>query len=410
MRLLVISQFFPYPPINGGRMRAYQMIRGLSGRHRIHLLTFSRSESDLEHIRRLAGFCEEVHVVREQMRRPLSMRAALALFSPAPRSYVMSWSCEMNALVSDQAYRRKFDAAIAFGLRNAVYLKPLRGVVRVVDNENIDTAFAARLAEAAPSSLIKFRRKLTWVKSRMYESRIAGLLDAALVVCEEDKQELARLAPALAAGEAIHVVPNGVDLGLLDYRGPEVDRRRIIFPGALTYSANYDSAVYFCNQVMPLITARIPDAGVIITGGAEGVNLAPFRNAANVTLTGFLDDVRPAIAGSAVVVVPTRVGGGTRLKILEAMALGVPVVSTSFGAGGLGAKHGVHLLIGDTPEDFASQVCALMDNWDMRDRIARSAREFVAAHYGWESITQSLNRILESLALSRQGTKECTIV
>jgi glycosyltransferase involved in cell wall biosynthesis len=344
------------------------------------------------------------------MLRPLSVRAALGLFSPAPRSYVMSWSREMNALVSDQAGRRKFDAAIAFGLRNAAYLKPLRGMLRVVDNENIDTAFAARLAEAAPSSFVKFRRKLSWVKSRMHESRIAGLLDAALVVSEEDKQALARIAPALAAGEAIHVVPNGADLGLLDYRGPEVDRRRIIFPGALTYSANYDSAVYFCDQALPLIRARIPDAKMIITGSAEGVDLAPFRDAARVTLTGFLYDVRPAIAESAVVVVPTRVGGGTRLKILEAMALGAPVVSTSFGAAGLGAKHGIHLLIGDTPEDLASQVCTLMNDWDMRNRIARSAREFVAARYGWESITQSLNRILESLVMSREGAGKCATV
>jgi len=129
-----------------------------------------------------------------------------------------------------------------------------------------------------------------------------------------------------------------------------------------------------------------------------------------VTLTGFLDDVRPAIAGSAVVVVPTRVGGGTRLKILEAMALGAPVVSTSFGAGGLGAKHGIHLLIGDTPEEFASQVCALMDDRDMRARIARGAREFVATRYGWESITQSLSGILESLVMSREGADKCATV
>ena len=408
MRLLVISQFFPYPPINGGRMRVYQLVRGLSSRHGVHLLTFSASAGDIDYAGRLKSFCREVHVVREEESRPLSLRAAFGLLSPAPRSYVTSWSREMKVLVSDQASRHRFDAAIAFGLRNAAYLKSLVGMVRVVDNENVDTAFAARLAVESQSSLVKFRRKLTRAKSRIYESKLAGLLDAALVVCEEDKEELARIAPALKARKAIHVVPNGAELALLDYRGPEVDGRQIIFPGALTYSANYDSAAYFCAEILPLIKARIPDAGMIITGSTDGVDTAPFRNVPDVTLTGFLDDPRPAIAGSAVVVVPTRVGGGTRLKILEAMALGTPVVSTSFGAMGLGAKHGTHLLMGDTPGDFAADVCALMKDWELRARITRSARDFVAARYGWESIAQSLNQILESLVMSREEAGKCT--
>ncbi|MDO8682423.1 MAG: glycosyltransferase [Armatimonadota bacterium] len=392
MRLLVISQFFPYPPTNGGRMRTYHLLRGLSKWHKIHLLTFSKSPEDIDYAPELTGFCEQVHIAPDNKGNPLA--SALGFLSPAPRSYVTSRSRDMRFLVNEQVRRYSFDAGLVFGLRNSLYLQPHKQIPLIVDNDNCDTAYMARLVAEAPSSLIKFRRTLTWVKSRLYESRLASTLDAALVVSDEDQKEMALIAPSLQAKRAIHVAPNGADLALLDYRGPEVDHQLITYPGALTYSANYDAAVYFCREVFPLVKALEPECRFSITGNNDGVDLSSFQGKRDVSFTGFLDDVRPAIASSAAVVVPTRIGGGTRLKILEAMALGTPVVSTSFGAAGLGTAHDENILIADTPRDFAYCISRLMRDMELRERITANARIFVAEHYGWESIAEHLNRVI----------------
>lgn len=390
-------------------MRAYQLIRGLSKRHTVHLVAFSASDDDLRYVDVLQSFCEQAHVAHDRRTAIRSLKGAVGLLSPAPRSYVAAWNPEVKVLVDRLVDGGGYDAAIAFGLRNGPYLRSCRGIARIIDNDNCDTEYIARSAAQLTSRLLRFRRKLTWAKSRRYEARLAPRFDAALVVSQEDASALGGIAPALAARGAIHVIPNGADLVLLDYRGPEVDCRQIIFTGALTYSANLDAAVYFVREVFPAIKSRIADAHLVITGSVEGVDVSLFRNRPDVRLTGRLEDVRPEIARSGVVVVPTRVGGGTRLKVLEAMALGTPVVATSFGAMGLGVEHGHNILIGDTPGEFAEQVCRLIESSELRAVMAANGREFVRERYGWDGIVDRLDRVIETTVESVRGGEECRI-
>jgi polysaccharide biosynthesis protein PslH len=409
MNILAISQFFPYPPNNGGRMRAYQLLRGLSKWHSLYLIVFSQSPEDVDHVAHLKTFCRQVHVVSERPAGVPSLRGTLGLLSPVPRSYVASWSRDVAALVDRLARENAFEAGIAFGLRNGRYVLPHRQMARIVDDDNCDTAYIGRLADAAPAGLPKFRRRLTWVKSRLYESKLASEFDAALVVSEDDRRALAEIAPRLAARQAIHVVPNGADLALLDYRGPEVDPDRIISPGALTYSANYDAASFFFNDIFPLIKARRPGSHLVITGATDGVDASMFQGRSDVVLTGNVEDIRPEITASRLAVVPTRIGGGTRLKILEALALGVPVVATSLGAMGLGLHNGREVMIADTPAHFADHVCRLLDDDDLRASLVAKGREFVAGRYGWDSIAASLNEIVGSAVDSTKGAQICAI-
>jgi polysaccharide biosynthesis protein PslH len=410
MKILAISQFFPYPPNNGGRMRAYQLLRGLSRWHSLYLIAFSQSTADIDYVSHLKSFCVQVHVATENAAGSSAVRDVLGLLSPAPKSYVTSWSREVEALVGRLVSEESFDAGIAFGLRNGRYLLPHRQMARIVDDDNCDTAYIARLADAAHPGLPKFRRKLTWVKSRLYESKLASEFDDVTVVSEDDKRALSQIAGRLAARGALHVIPNGADLALLDYRGPEVDPDKIISPGSLTYSANYDATRYFFDHIFPLVKSRKTRARLMITGSTEGADVSMFEGRSDVVLTGNVEDVRPEICSSRLAVVPTRIGGGTRLKILEAMALGTPVVATTLGAMGLGVHNGREVLVGDSPADFADHVCRLMNDDELRSTLVANGRAFVAEHYGWDSIVESLNTVILSAVDSVKGAGQCRIV
>ena len=193
------------------------------------------------------------------------------------------------------------------------------------------------------------------------------------------------------------VVPNGVDLDWYkgDFGAPEPGT--LVFPGALTYNANFDAMTFFLHQVFPLIKARRPGAILRITGKTNGVLVDRLPLDESVILTGYLDDVRPTVAQSWACVVPLRVGGGTRLKVLEAMALGTPVVSTSKGAEGLEVTPGEDILIADEPTEFADAVLRLLDDPALRAKLAANGRRLVRERYGWEQIGKKLDQLLHQV-------------
>jgi glycosyltransferase involved in cell wall biosynthesis len=193
------------------------------------------------------------------------------------------------------------------------------------------------------------------------------------------------------------VVPNGVDLDRYkdDFGAPEPGT--LVFPGALTYGANFDAMAFFLNQVFPLVKARWPEVILRITGRANGVPVDRLPLDERVILTGYLDDVRPTVAQSWACVVPLRIGGGTRLKILEAMALGTPVVSTSKGAEGLEITPGEDILIADEPTEFADAVLRLLDDPVLRTELAANGQRLVREQYGWEQIGKKLSQLLHQV-------------
>lgn len=397
MKLLVVSQWFPYPPINGARQRVFHLLRGLAQRHEIHFLSFTQQPDDLNHAGMVTEMCEEVCLVPGKEYRPTKVNAIRAMLTTKPRSFIDRWNPEMAQLVKECLSEHKFDAVIAFTTLMGEYLSRCT-LPKILDNDNVDSEYFARLVDLADNPLSKFRRKLTWVKVARHERRLISAFDATVAVSEEDKQAIEYLFPAAQNRGAVHVVANGVDLGLLDYMPSEVDSKCLVSTGALTYRANLDAALFFSDQILPRIKSGIPDARFVITGGYEGVDVTPLT-ATGATLTGFLRDIRPAIARSAALVVPVRIGGGTRLKILEAMALGTPVVSTKIGAMGLGLKHNETALIADNPSEFAECTLKLMRDPKLRQKISDNGRRYVASRFGWEQSVEAMERVLQSVTV-----------
>jgi glycosyltransferase involved in cell wall biosynthesis len=346
-------------------------------------------------VQELSNICREVTLVPEKQFHPTVTNGLRAFLSTRPRSSIDCWSKPMSQIVQEQLRSYDFDAAIALTTKSAEYLVNAR-LPKIIDNDNVDTAYFNRLVKIADNPLSKFRRKLTWVKVVRHEGWLVKQFDATAVVSEEDKQELVRLVPSADKRRALHVVSNGVDLSLLDYKGPKPDSKRIIFTGALTYHANLDAANFFCEQILPRIRRQVPNMQFLVTGGYKGVDVGRIISA-GATLTDFLDDIRPAITGSAALVVPLRIGGGTRLKILEAMALGVPVVSTSLGAAGIGVRNGETAMLSDDPEEFAKYTVQLITDNELRMNLIANARSHVAANFGWERSVEALENILQSI-------------
>jgi len=205
---------------------------------------------------------------------------------------------------------------------------------------------------------------------------------------------------------ALEVVPNGVDIESYtgDFGSPVPDT--LTFTGVLTYFANFDAIGFFLEEIWPRVRASRPGAKLWITGRTEGVPLERLSLDEGVNFTGYLDDIRPHVARSQVCIVPLRVGGGTRLKILEAMALGTPVVSTSKGAEGLDVTAGQDILIADEPQAFANAVLRLLDDADLRARLSENGRRLVSERYDWREIGTRLNAFLERVT---EETRTCCI-
>ncbi len=396
MRILALSEWFPYPPHNGARMRVHNLLRQLSGQHQIVLLAFADGPVLSEHIAEIRTYCQKVEMVPLRRYQPRRVKAFLGLFTPVPRSLVATHSPEMEALVRQIVAEESFDVIVAFAIGPgggiARYVKELDGTPRVI--EDLETSIIKDRIAIQPHWLRRQRLRLTWWKLRRYTTQLLPAMDGCTVASAKERDLLLSIAPGYSP---LDVIPNGVDLECYDEDFGPPESNTLVFPGALTYNANLWAMDFFLTEIFPRVKTLSPGTELYITGGYDGVPTGEAFRQDGVILTGYLEDVRPRIACSAVCVVPMTVGGGTRLKILEAMALGTPVVSTGKGAEGLEVTPDKDIMIADNPRGFAEAVVRVMDDWELHSRLVKNGRRLVREKYDWEAIGGRLNRFLETV-------------
>jgi glycosyltransferase involved in cell wall biosynthesis len=383
MKILTISTWFPIPPDNGSRARTCHLLRALGKRHTVDLLAISQSHRDMEHLDEVREFCRRVATFPPRRFSPESNDGWQRFFSKMPRHVRARHSPDMQALAERWAGEEGYDAIVAITLGAAPYVSALSAPFKVLDQHNVESQIIKREWQSEENLLRRIRYAPTWVKAEHFEREMADMFDTISVVSEPERHLMARLIP----GKRIEVVPNGVDPALFDYPKPERSQGTMVFSGAVTYHANYDAAKWLSSEVLPLVQESLPSARAYVTGGTGSVDVESMSRL-GIMFTGYVDDIRPVVAGASLVIVPLRQGGGTRLKILEAMALGTPVVSTSIGAQGLDLIHGEHILLGETAGELAAHALALMRDSALARRLADSAREFVSAKYQWPSIAE----------------------
>jgi len=394
MRILLLSRWLPYPADNGSKIRIWNLLRYLGQEHQVALLTFAESvtEIDPNALRVLRDSCAEVRVLPYREFQPRRAKAVAAVFSTQPRSLVDTFSSEMMDAVYGQVEQHPPDLIVASQLDMVPYVLRVRRVPALL--EELEVSVLKEQSANVGSLPQRYRSRLMWLKLRYYLRRVLPRFAACTVA---SRRELEQVQAAVPRYRNVQVIPNAVDVPSYagDWGAPVPNS--LVFSGALTYNANYDAVRYFLSDIYPRIVRAVPDVQLTITGRTAGVDLTALEPQPRVRYTGHVPDIRPVVATSWASVVPLRLGGGTRFKILEAMALGTPVIATSKGAEGLDVVHGEHLLIADTPEIFAKQAIEVLRSPRLRAQLVAHGRQIVAARYDAAAVGRQLCDLVETI-------------
>jgi glycosyltransferase involved in cell wall biosynthesis len=389
VKILWLSPWFPYPPVNGSKTRIYHLIQAICSSHQVDLIACIRPGEVYDEAG-LDGLVRSIRTVPWKEYRQRSLRATAGYFSFTPRSYFDAYNHAFQDQVTQALQDNPTDLVIASELWTAPYFKAAHRLPAILDDIEIAAIYDQWNDSHHASS--KLRNGLTWVKTARYTESLLRNYTRSTVVGSYEK---ALLTERLSTNKRIWIIPNGVDIQSFQTGMGVPQPGTLIYPGSLTYQANYQAVHFFLSDIYPMIEAAIPGAQFSITGTYANVDLSSLRMGPSVHLTGYLEDIRPAIAGAWVCVVPLLQGSGTRLKILEALALGTPVVTTAKGMQGLELRDEEHLLIADQPEEFARQVIRLHNNPDLRMKLATAGRERVQELYNWDKIGKAFLELVE---------------
>ncbi len=394
MKILFLTPELPYPPDRGASIRTFNLVKNLAPRHEIHLLSFSTG--DLAKAGPLLDLCSQVETLPTPHRSTLQRLLSIFL-SPLPDMALRLPSSEFELKLRVLLQEEDFDLVQVEAIEMARYIptvieshKPPRLIFDDINAEYLlqKRAFETDLRHlrwlGAAYSLIQ------WRKLRRYEAWACRRVDQVVAVSKADREALRHLVPGLS----VSVVPNGVDTRYYQPAEEETDGS-LVFTGKMDFRPNVDGVLWFFQRVWPLVKGRLPQARLIVVGRNPSPRLSPLLQDPEVTVTGFVPDVRPYIARANIYLVPLRMGGGTRLKVLEAMAMGKAIVSTSLGCEGI--KTGQELVIADNESDFAQRVIDLWGDEKRRKSLGVAARR-LAKEYDWKLITPLLEEVYEKAA------------
>ena len=400
MRILWLKSDLLLPLDKGGKLRSWHLLRHLAQRHEITYVAFASPNEPKANIEGMREVAREVHVIPRFETRKGSLgfyaRAAMRLADPLPYAVGSYRSRAYRQRVQSLLGDGGFDLVVSDFILPAVNLPGRLPCPSVVFTHNVESEIWRRHAETAsgvtrPLYTTQYRRMLR------FERRALDRFDGVLAVSATDRDTLTQIYSDAIHGP-VHIVQTGVDIEFFEPAPTPAGSRTLVFTGSMDWLPNEDAMLHFCRDVLPRIRAQEPQVSLSIVGRAPTPAVARLAQEPGVSVTGRVDDVRPYMAESAVYVVPLRIGGGTRLKIFEAMAMGKAVVSTTVGAEGLPVQDGEHLLLADDSDSFASAVVRLLRDDEQRRSLEASARTLVVEHYDWAAVAGDLDRALTRVA------------
>lgn len=395
MRLLCLTPRLPYPPDRGDRLRAFNVIRRLSDEHELHLLSFIARDAEREHLDTLARYCRSVQVVPLSPRRSAAT-VALNAWQRLPWQALYYRSAAMQRLVDETLRGGRFDAAYIHLFRMAPYLAAHDTLYRIVDLTDVISNELAR-SMAYRRGLSRLIYRLEARRIGRYEREVAQRIEEVWLVSQHDRDLLASQCP----DANIRVVPNGVDLAAFYPSGQPAEPASLLFTGHMRVYHNIDAATFLVHEVLPLVRREIPDCTLTLAGANPGPEVEALADTPGVSVAGFVPDLNAALNRATVFVAPLRFAAGVQNKVLEAMAAGRPVVTTSVVNEGLGALPGRDLLTGDDAATLAGQVVSLLRNPGQREHIGAAGRAFVEQRFSWDAVALRVQQVEEQLSLRR---------
>lgn len=396
MRTLFVAPFSPYPLVFGGAIRLYNLMQACREFSSVSLLSFeSWSEAQTEVESHLAQMCERVVFVPAPAGSHL--RKAGSLLTPQSFQHLNYRSARFQDTLRRVLTDSRYDCVIVEMTPMAQYDLVAPDAVRILDLQNLEYELVRRRAAHSGVGLRRLALETEWRKLHREEVAAAQRFDTVFTPSDREREILGTLVP----GRRIVTVPNTIDPDrfVADSRDPH--ECQITFVGATHVDANRDGVLWFARSVLPLIQQRFPQVRFSIVGGNPPAALRALADSPNIEVTGYVDDVGPYLANATVLVVPLRSGGGTRLKILEALAAGAPTVSTSVGAEGLDLEEGTEIAIADDPVSFADATIRVLSSQEYQRRLSDAGRRAVVQRYSWQAISAQLQDEIEQSRRSR---------
>ena len=404
MHILWLKTELLHPVDKGGKIRTYNMLKELRRNHRITYLTLDDGSAGAAERESALEYCHELVCVPQPAREKFTAGFYAELFfnlvSPLPYAIKKYQSAQMRRELSQRVTAGDIDLIVCDFLAPAANV-PLRlACPTVLFQHNVEAMIWRRHYEVQTNLVKKAYLFAQWLKMRAFERRMCRQFDSVVAVSTEDREQMQNDYGVTT----VFAVPTGVDTNFFRPRGNEQpNAHNIVFTGSMDWLPNEDAISYFTEQVMPRIKQEIPAATLTVVGRNPYPSLLELaQRDSSIVVTGRVDDVRPYMERAAAYVVPLRIGGGTRLKIYEAMAMEKAIVSTTIGAEGLPVQNGVELLLADTPASLAAALVKVLQDKQLAQGLGRRAAATVREKFGWERVAGRFAEICEdTLAQSR---------
>ena len=370
----------------------FNTIKHLAKRHEIFLISLTQ-EGQQKYIPFLKDYCVSVETVLKDI--SFSKKGLfLNLFSHVPYNMTRYYSAEMEGKLKEIISKHQFDLMQIEHLHMAQYAKFAGRIPVILRQHNVESVMMERYYRYASHLLERTYAYLQWRKLLGYERRMCLKCDLVITLSKVDERYIKRLSPQINT----EVVSCGVDFKYFNFASLPREKDKIVYIGGVAFPPVFEGILYFLKKTWPKIRKGYPEAKFYILGNFSISRYRKIKDTPDVIFLGHVEDVRPYMATSALTVVPHRIASGVRLKILESMAMRLPIVSTLIGCEGIDVVDGEHILIADSPEIFAQKVITLLKNDNLRTNLAEKARRLVQSEYTWESVEQKLEQIYSKYA------------
>ena len=402
MNILWLKTELLHPVDKGGKIRTYNMLKELKRDHRIIYLTLDDGVA-AGAIAAADEYCHELiripHAGRTKFTPAFYSDLLFNIPSALPYAIAKYKSTEMRNRISERLSRGDVDVLICDFLTPAVNLDFSFDCPTVLFQHNVEAMIWKRHYQIQQNTLKKLYLYAQWLKMRAFEERLCRKFDAVIAVSAEDRDQM-RGDYSL---DAVFDVPTGVDTEFFKPKGvTERDPMNLVFTGSMDWLPNDDAIRHFTDDILPIVRRKIPKVSLTVVGRNPSHYLTELaKKDPSINVTGRVDDVRPYMEKAAAYVVPLRIGGGTRLKIYEAMAMEKPVVSTTVGAEGLPLQGGAELLLADNAHSFAEAIVKLLKEPELAERIGTRAARTVRERFGWQRVATDFSQICENTAERR---------
>jgi sugar transferase (PEP-CTERM/EpsH1 system associated) len=389
VRILYVCHRFPYPPKRGGKIRPFNMIRHLAQSHEVVVCSLARSREEAEEGAGIAPHCAEFHVATVDDRMQ-TLRMIATLPTPITASAAYFHSTRLARTIRKLLGERRFDLIFVHCSSVAHYVAHVRDVPKILDFGDMDSQKWFEYANYKPFPLSLGYRWEGW-RLQAEERRLARKFDFCTATTRAEWETLT----SYGVDTPSDWFPNGVDAQVFTPSPEPYDPDAICFIGRMDYYPNQHGMFWFCERVLPLLRERRPGVKLAIVGADPPPAVRKLGELPGVTVTGSVPKVQPYATRSALTVAPLAIARGTQNKILEAMAMGVPVVASRVAAGGVDAVAGEHLLVADTPEQYRDAILRVLEDPAERARLAVAGRARVLSHHAWSSSMKRLDAIID---------------